>query len=80
MSPLFADDLAGFPPTWVWTAGFDPLRDEGAAFADRLRAAGVDVRTFCFADQIHGFASMGFLPDGLTRLRTMAIQLRDLRR
>ena len=59
---MFADDLSGLPPTWVWTAGFDPLRDEGATFADRLSAAGVSVHHHCFGDQIHGFASMGFSP------------------
>lgn len=78
VSPMFADDLSGLPPTWVWTAGFDPLRDEGATFADRLSAAGVSVHHHCFGDQIHGFASMGFLPGGLTRLQAMATQLRQL--
>jgi acetyl esterase len=42
-SPLRAASLTGQPPTFIVTAGFDPLRDEGKAYADRLRAAGVDV-------------------------------------
>jgi acetyl esterase len=42
-SPLRAPSLAGQPPAMIITAGFDPLLDEGRAYADRLRAAGVDV-------------------------------------
>jgi acetyl esterase len=57
-SPIFADDLAGAPPAIVITAGFDPLRDEGRAYADRLAAAGAPVRYRCEADLIHGFLGM----------------------
>lgn len=46
---------AGLPPAWVCTAGFDPLRDEGRAFADRLAAAGVRTEHVEFDDQIHSF-------------------------
>ncbi len=67
VSPLLADDLSGLPPAWVWTAGFDPLRDEGDAYAERLADAGVEVRHRCYADQIHAFASMGVLPGGMAR-------------
>lgn len=71
VSPLLAEDLSGLPPTRIWTAGFDPLRDEGMAFADRLREAGVDTRDRCFDDQIHGFFGMGLLPGGLANIASI---------
>jgi acetyl esterase len=58
-SPLAAADLAGVAPAFVVTAGFDPLCDEGDAYAARLTTAGVAVRHRRFADQIHGFAMNG---------------------
>lgn len=54
---LLAEDLRGLPPTYLATAGFDPVRDEGNAFADRLRDAGVPVVKRQQDDLIHGFAS-----------------------
>ena len=57
VSPLFAESLAGLPPAFVATAGFDPLRDEGKAYADRLREAGVAVRYKCYPSLFHGFFS-----------------------
>ncbi len=57
-SPLRAERLAGLPPTFVLTCGFDPLRDEGTAFADRLAAAGVPTRHVQYDDMIHGFLTM----------------------
>ncbi|MEO3824643.1 alpha/beta hydrolase [Actinomadura sp. B10D3] len=57
-SPLLAGDLSGFPPSYLVTAGFDPLRDEGEAFAGRLKEAGVPVALRRQEDLIHGFANM----------------------
>jgi acetyl esterase len=54
-SPLLADDLTGQPAAMVVTAGFDPLRDEGHAYAERLRAAGVDVVYREYGGQVHAF-------------------------
>ena len=62
-SPLLASDLSKLPPTLVLTAGFDPLRDEGRAYADALSAAGNQVQYVCFERQIHGFIIMGGIID-----------------
>jgi acetyl esterase len=65
-SPLLAPDLIGQPPAMIVTAGFDPLRDEGRAYADRLRAAGVEVVYREYPGQIHAFVSLTkAIPQGL---------------
>jgi acetyl esterase/lipase len=52
-APIRAHDLSGLPPTLVVTCEFDPLRDEGAAYAEALAAAGVDARHLPCRGQIH---------------------------
>ena len=52
--PLRAPDLSGLPAALIVTAEFDPLRDEGRAYAERLRAAGVAVEHLHLGDQMHG--------------------------
>jgi acetyl esterase len=58
VSPLRSPDLSGLPPALIITAGLDPLRDEGQAYADKLAAAGVKVVHREFDSLIHGFIGM----------------------
>lgn len=63
VSPLRNPDLAGLPPAFVLTAQYDPLRDQGIAYADALRAAGNDVQMTLYEGLFHGFISMFDLID-----------------
>ena len=58
LSPLLNPDLEGLCPSVVITAGFDPLRDEGAAYAAALERAGNQVTLRCERDMVHGFINM----------------------
>ena len=62
-APNLYEDLSGLPPATVITAGFDPLRDEGEAYAARLKEAGVTVKKRCCDQMVHGFISMGGIID-----------------
>ncbi|KQZ72490.1 hypothetical protein ASE06_08175 [Sphingopyxis sp. Root214] len=76
-TPIRADSLAGLPSATIVTAEFDPLRDEGIAYAERLKAAGVAVTHDHFPGVIHGFASMlGMLPQADVAVGTAARGLR----
>ena len=72
VSPLLAEDLTGLPPTYITTAGFDPLRDEGNEYAEALKSAGVAVTHTCYSSLTHGHANLQTLP-GATRDAHLAL-------
>ncbi|MFP5454380.1 MAG: alpha/beta hydrolase fold domain-containing protein [Alphaproteobacteria bacterium] len=77
-SPLLTPDLSGLPPATILTAECDPLRDEGRAYADRLRASGVPVRYKDYPGVFHGFVSMfGMLPDADETIADAARELQQ---
>ena len=76
-SPLLCKDLARLPPALVITAGYDPLRDEGLMYANRLSEAGNAATYICFERQIHGFITMGrVLDEANTAVALCAAELR----
>jgi acetyl esterase len=76
VSPLRIPDTSGLPPATVLVAGADPLRDEAVEYADRLAAAGVDVRCSVTEGVPHGFMAMPALDAGRRALRTATDHLR----
>lgn len=71
-------DLTGLPPAYVMTAGFDPLRDEGKAFAEQLAQQGVPVQHQCYTDMIHGFLSFaGGIEAGMECLKDMGLRTKQ---
>ncbi len=79
VSPLRAPDHRGLPPAYVLTAGLDPLRDEGEAYAKKLAAAGVAVTRRRWEGLIHGFLNMGGVaPEARAALDDIAAWVRDL--
>jgi acetyl esterase len=79
ISPLRAPDLRRLPPTIVHTAEFDPLRDEGRAYAERLEAAGVRTLYRCHPGMIHLFYGMrGLIPYAGTAYAQMGADIRSV--
>lgn len=77
-SPLLHANHAGLPPAFVLTAGYDPLRDEGAQYAQQLSAAGSPATLVNFERQIHGFILMGkVLEEARAAVQVCAGQLKQ---
>lgn len=76
-SPFLRDDLAGLPPAFIMSAGYDPLRDDALAYSQRLSEAGNRVTHICFERQIHGFITMGkVIDEANTAVRLCADEVR----
>ena len=76
-SPLLAPSLAGLPSATVIVLGYDPLRDEGVAYAKALQAAGVETELVEYAGQIHGFISMdGAVAEARTAIQAIGDKLK----
>ena len=77
-APLNADDLEGVAPAWIGLAEIDPVVDEGIAYADRLRAAGVAVDLEIYRGVIHEFVKMGrAIPEALQAHADAALALKQ---
>lgn len=78
-SPLRARSLTGLPSAAVLTAEFDPLRDEGEEYGERLRQAGVETRIWRYAGMIHGFVNFGaVIPQARQAIVQISTHLRCL--
>lgn len=77
-APLTADDVEGVAPAWIGLAEYDPLVDEGVAYADKLRAAGVLVDLEIYRGVIHEFVKMGrAIPEALQAQHDAATALKE---
>ena len=76
-SPLLFEDFSGLPPAFVQTAGYDPIRDQGTAYAEKLRGAGVPVDHRHYEDLIHGYLQLaGYIEPAKVALNDAAAALR----
>ncbi|WP_137290502.1 alpha/beta hydrolase [Natronorubrum halophilum] len=76
-APLLSSDLEGLPPATVVTGGFDPLRDEGFAYVERLEEAGVDVSHYHYDDAIHAFVQLAAEPFEFERSQEVLADIAD---
>lgn len=77
VSPILYSDLSGLPPAAILTAQYDPLRDVGKAYAEKLEDNGVPVFYKNYQDLIHGFGNfISFVPEALEALNEGAASLR----
>jgi acetyl esterase len=77
-APIFATNLAGSPKALIIVGGFDPLRDEGLAYARHLEQAGVIVKTSFYKEMPHGFFQMGgYIDDGKRAIGEVAKAIKD---
>jgi len=79
VAPLRASDLSGLPPAIVVIAEYDPLRDDGTRYAERLAQAGVEVTILTYDDQPHGFFSfVNAFPTGNKAVASVGAWVREL--
>lgn len=76
-APLQARDLTGVPPATVYTAGFDPLRDDGFAYVERLRALNIQVTHRHYPDMGHNLTSTGFHVQDIGRTREVVTSIAE---
>ena len=78
ISPLRAKDFAGLPPAYLMLGGYDPLHDEGLAYAEKLRRAGVKVTVADYGDMVHCFIYLQtVLPQAHEAVSAAAKAVRD---
>jgi acetyl esterase len=78
LSPLYANDLSNLPPAHIHTARFDPLCDEGEAYANLLKRGGIDVLYTCHEGMIHHFYGMaGVIPHARIAMKAVGTAIRN---
>jgi acetyl esterase len=79
VSPLFQPKFEGLPPALIITAAFDPLKDEGELYAEKLKRAGVPTTLTCYPGMLHGFFQMGgVIDEGQEAIRQVGDALKQV--